>query len=168
MVGTRHPFRCALQGIEDAISTQRHLRIHVVVAGFVALFGMLLRLPYTDLVLLLMAIALVVIAELLNTAIELTLDLVSPNFNPIAGRAKDIAAGAVLIAALVSATVGMMILAPPLYRTLTASPLSARSVMLAGTVLGLAGSIAAALWPRRSISERDQFSTISHTLNADR
>ncbi|MDE2180377.1 MAG: diacylglycerol kinase family protein [candidate division NC10 bacterium] len=163
-----HPFRCALKGIEDAIATQRHLRIHIVVAGFVALFGLLLGLPYVDLVLLLMAIALVVITELLNTAVELTVDLVSPAIHPIARRVKDIAAGAVLIAALVAAVVGIIILAPPLFRTLVASPLSAKSAMLAAVVIGLVGSIVAALSPRPSKSKPDQLSAISKKLNADR
>ena len=156
-----HPFRCALEGIEDAISTQRHLRIHVVVAGFVTLFGLLLGLPYTDLLLLLMAIALVVITELLNTAVELTVDLVSPVLHPIAKRAKDIAAGAVLIAALVSAAVGIVILAPPLFRALAASPFSAKSALLAATAIGLGGSIVTALLPRPPGSKSDQLSAES-------
>jgi undecaprenol kinase/diacylglycerol kinase (ATP) len=167
-VDSLHPFRCALKGIEDAIATQRHLRIHIVVAGFVALFGLLLGLPYVDLVLLLMAIALVVITELLNTAVELTVDLVSPALHPIAGRVKDIAAGAVLIAASVAAVVGIIILAPPLFRTLVASPLSAKSAMLAAVALGLVGSIVAALAPRPSTSKPDQLSVIRKKLNADR
>lgn len=150
MEGPSHPFRCAFKGIEDAISTQRHLRIHVVIAGSVVLFGLLLGLPYVDLVLLLMAIALVVITELLNTAVEVTVDLVSPVFHPIARRAKDIAAGAVLVAALVAAAVGIIILAPPLFGALIARPLSAKSAMLVATTLGLAGSIIAALLPRPS------------------
>jgi undecaprenol kinase/diacylglycerol kinase (ATP) len=162
-----HPFRCALKGIEDAISTQRHLRIHVVVAGFVVLFGLLLGLPYADLVLLLMAIALVVITELLNTAVELTVDLASPALHPIARRAKDIAAGAVLIAALVAAAAGIIILAPPLFGALAATPLSAKSAMLAATALGLIGTIITALLPHRSGSERDRLSAISKKLNAD-
>lgn len=168
MEGSSHPFRCALKGIEDAISTQRHLRAHIVVAGFVALFGLLLELPHVDLVLLLMAIALVVITELLNTAVELTVDLASPAFHSIARRAKDIAAGAVLIAALVAATVGIIVLAPPWFGALSARPLSAKSAMLAATTLGLVGSIIAALLPRPSGSKRNQFLTISKKLNADR
>mgnify|MGYP001298656384 CR=1 FL=1 len=149
-VNSLNPFRCAFEGIADALSTQRHLRIHVVVAGFVALFGLLLGLPYVDLLLLLMAIALVVITELLNTAVELTVDLASPGVSSIARRAKDIAAGAVLIAALVSAAIGIIILAPPLFRALVARPFSAKSALLAVTALGLGGSIVTALLPRRS------------------
>jgi undecaprenol kinase/diacylglycerol kinase (ATP) len=162
-----HPFRCALKGIDDAISTQRHLRIHVVVAGFVVLFGLLLGLPYVDLVLLLMAIAFVVVTELLNTAVELTVDLVSPVLHPIARRAKDIAAGAVLIAALVSTAVGIIILAPPLFLALVARPLSAKSAMLVVTALGLAATILTALLSRPSRSESDRLSAISKKLNAD-
>ena len=150
VVDSLNPFRCAFEGIADALSTQRNLRIHVVVAGFVALFGLLLGLPYVDLLLLLMAIALVVITELLNTAVELTVDLASPAVSSIARRAKDIAAGAVLIAALVSAAIGFIILAPPLFRVLVASPFSAKSALLAVTALGLGGSIVTALLPRRS------------------
>jgi hypothetical protein len=100
--------------------------------------------------------------------VELTVDLVSPALHPIAGRVKDIAAGAVLIAALVAAVVGSIILAPPLFRTLVASPLSAKSAMLAAVVLGLVGSIVAALSPRPSTSKPDQLSAISKKLNADR
>ncbi|NJD69734.1 MAG: hypothetical protein C3F12_13235 [Candidatus Methylomirabilota bacterium] len=148
MVGSIHPFRCALKGLEDAIATQRHLRTHLVIAAFIALFGLLLQLSYIDLVLLLIIIALVIIAELLNTAIELSVDLVSPGMHTIAGRAKDIAAGAVLVAASVAAVVGTVILAPPLFQALVASPLSARSAMLAATAIGLAGSIVTALLPR--------------------
>lgn len=167
-MGSLHPFRCALQGLEDAFSTQRHLRIHLVVAGFVALCGLLLGLPSIDLALLLMAIALVIITELLNTAVELTVDLVSPAFHPIAGRAKDIAAAAVLIAALVASAVGSIILAPPLLRALIASPLSAKSAMLAAATIGLAGSLVAALVPRSFKSQSDRHSAISKKLQADR
>lgn len=168
MEGSSHPFRCALKGVEDAISTQRHLRAHIVVAGFVALFGLLLELPHVDLVLLLMAIALVIITELLNTAVELTVDLVSPAFHPIARRAKDIAAGAVLIAALVAATAGIIVLAPPLFGALIARPLSVKSAMLVVTTLGLVGSIIAVLLPRSSSSKRDQPLTVSKKVKADR
>ena len=165
VVGSLSPFRCALEGIEDAILTQRHLRIHVVVAGFVALFGVLLGLSYVDLLLLLMAIALVVITELLNTAVELTVDLVSPGVSSIAGRAKDTAAGAVLIAALVSAAIGIIILAPPLFRALVASPFSAKSAMLAVTALGLGGSIFTALLPRRCRQDPSSELTSRHNYS---
>lgn len=144
------PFRCALEGIADALATQRHMRIHAVVAILVALLGVLLRLPRADLLLLVMAIGVVVIAELLNSAVELVVDLASPALHPIAGRAKNIAAGAVLFAALTSAAIGAMILAPPLLRILIARPLSARSALLVATAAALLVTIVTALLPRTS------------------
>ena len=145
-----NPFRCALDGIVDAFATQRHLRIHVVVAAPVVLFGVLLRLPRVDLLLLLVAVGLVVIAELINTAVELAVDLASPAFDPIARRAKNIAAGAVLIAALASAIIGTTTLAPALLRVLAARPFSAESALLAGMALALVGTILTACLPRAS------------------
>lgn len=167
-INALHPFRCALEGIKVALSTQRHLRIHGIVAGLVAPFGILLELSSLDLTLLLIAITLVIITELLNTAVELAVDLASPGVSPIARQAKDVAAGAVLIAALASTVVGAVVLAPPLLRTITSSPLSVRSVMLAATALGLVGSIVTALLPRSSNSESNQLSTIGNKLNAHR
>ena len=144
------PLGCALEGIADALATQRHLRIHVVVAGLVALFGILLRLPRADLLVLLIAVALVVTAELINTAVELAVDLASPAFDPIAGRAKNISAGAVLTAALASAVIGIVTLAPPMSRVLVARPFSAESALLAVTALALVGTILTAFLPRPS------------------
>ena len=145
-----NPFRCALEGIAEALATQRHLRIHVVVAALVTLFGILLRLSRVDLALLLMAIALVVIAELLNSAVELAVDLASPTLHPIARRAKNIAAGAVLIAAFASAVIGVLTLAPPLLRAVVARPFSGESALLAATALALVGTILTAFLPRPS------------------
>jgi len=145
-----NPFRCALEGIAEALATQRHLRIHVVVAALVTLFGILLRLSRVDLALLLMAIALVVIAELLNSAVELAVDLASPTLHPIARRAKNIAAGAVLIAAFASAVIGVITLAPPLFRAVVARPCSGESALLAATALALVGTIVTAFLPRPS------------------
>lgn len=145
-----NPFRCAVEGIAEALATQRHLRIHVVVAALVTLFGILLRLSRVDLALLLMAIALVVIVELLNSAVELAVDLASPTLHPIARRAKNIAAGAVLIAAFASAVIGVITLAPPLFRAVVARPFSGESALLAATALALVGTILTAFLPRPS------------------
>lgn len=145
-----NPFRYALEGIVDAMATQRHLRIHFVVAALVLLFGLLLRLPRGDLLLLLIAIALVLIAELFNTAVELAVDLASPTFDPMARRAKNIAAGAVFLSALASAVIGTVALAPPLLRALVSRPFSAESALLASMVLALVGTILTAFLPRAS------------------
>lgn len=139
--------RFACRGIADALSKEPHLRIHGVAAALVVVLGTLLELPAHDLLLLLVAIALVLITELLNTAVELAVDVASPTFHPVARRAKDIAAGAVLVAAITSAVIGGVILIPHLLRALFTTPFSARSASLAATALGLGGSILTALWP---------------------
>lgn len=141
--------RLACRGIADALLTEPHLRIHAVAATLVVALGMLLELPYVDFLLLLVAIALVLITELLNTAVELALDVASPTFHPVVRRAKDIAAGAVLVAAITSAVIGGVVLAPHLLRALFTAPFSARSASLAATTLGLGGSILTALCLRR-------------------
>ena len=64
---------------------------------------------------LVLAMAMVLTAETLNTAIEAIADLVSPGFHPLAGRAKDVAAGAVLIAALGSVAIGLLVFGPHLW-----------------------------------------------------
>lgn len=141
--------RFACRGIADALFTEPHLRIHGVAAALVVMLGTMLGLPAHDLLLLLVAIALVLITELLNTAVELAVDVASPTFHPVAKRAKDIAAGAVLVAAITSAVIGGAILAPHLLRVLLATPFSARSASLGATALGLGASILTALWPRQ-------------------
>ena len=107
-------FGYAFQGIVALLRSQANARIHfaatvaVVVAGFY--FG-ITRLEWCALV---AAIGIVWTAEGLNTAIECIVDLVSPGQHPLAGRAKDIAAGAVLIAALIAAIIGALVFIPHL------------------------------------------------------
>jgi undecaprenol kinase len=90
--------------------TQRNLRIHAALAALVVAAGALLRLPAASWALLALAIALVVAAELLNTAVEAVVDLVSPDDHPLAERAKDLAAAGVLVAALGAAAAGAFVL----------------------------------------------------------
>src|SRR4051812_39923518 len=96
----------ALHGILHAFSSQRHVRFHFCIAILVLLAGVVWGLPRTEMLILFSAIALVVITELLNTAIEAVVDLVTTAYHPLAKLAKDIAAGAVLIAAFNAIVVG--------------------------------------------------------------
>lgn len=89
---------CAIEGILWAAKTQRHMRFHLVAAILVLVLAVVLRLSLHEFALLALAITLVLFAELVNTAIEAVVDLVSPDFHPLAQRAKDVAAGAVLLA----------------------------------------------------------------------
>ena len=102
-------FNYATEGVIHALRTQRNLWIHfaVAVAVFVAAVGF--GVSRVELMLLLIAITFVLVAELVNTAIEAAVDVASTSFDPMAKLAKDIAAGAVLIAALNAAAVGYLV-----------------------------------------------------------
>lgn len=103
------PFRVALSGVVYTFRTQRHMRVHLYVVLVVVLLGMFMNLGQRELLVLLFTISLVIIAEMFNSAIEATVDLVSPNYHPLAKFAKDIAAGAVLITSILAVVVGSLI-----------------------------------------------------------
>jgi undecaprenol kinase len=103
-------FRYAFAGLFDAWRTERNLRIHAVVAAAVVAAGAVLRLPPAAWAVVFLAIALVVAAELLNSAVETIVDLVSPEEHPLAKRAKDVAAAAVLVAVAGAVAAGACVL----------------------------------------------------------
>lgn len=107
-------FGYALSGIAYTTKTQMNFRIHLAAVILVVLFGWYLKLSSADWLWIVLAIGLVLVAELLNTAIELLVDLVSPDFNIQAGRVKDVAAGAVIVAAIISVVIGAIIFIPKL------------------------------------------------------
>jgi len=104
----------ALRGIAYAWRTQRNVRIQAAVAMAVVLAGAWLRVGALEWALLITAIALVLTAELLNTAIEAVVDLVSPQTNPLAGAAKDACAAGVVVAVVGAVLLGLFVLGPPL------------------------------------------------------
>lgn len=89
---------CAIEGILWAAKTQPHMLFHLVAAILVMIGALALDISLHEFALLALAIILVLFAELVNTAIEVIVDLVTPDFHPLAQRAKDVAAGAVLFA----------------------------------------------------------------------
>jgi diacylglycerol kinase len=91
------------------------MRIHLTFTVLVIIFGWILRISITEWLLCLLCFGLVFTAEMVNTAIENVVDLVSPQQNKLAGKAKDIAAGAVLVSAIISACVGLIIFIPKLW-----------------------------------------------------
>ncbi len=101
---------CAIEGILWAVKTQRHMLFHLLAAILVLVGTLVLRLTLHEFALLALAITLVLFAELVNTAIEVTVDLVSPDFHPLAQRAKDVAAGAVLLASVGAMVLGYLAL----------------------------------------------------------
>lgn len=102
-------FRYALDGILHGFRSQRHMRFHFCIAALALLAGVVYGLNATELLVLTFAISLVIIAELFNTAIEAVVDLVTTSYHPLAKYAKDVAAGAVLIAALNACVVGVLL-----------------------------------------------------------
>ena len=108
----QNPFLHALNGIFATYRGERNFRIHVVAALAVVGLGTWLNVTYTEWHWIIGCIAIVLITELLNTAVEALVDLVSPDYHPLAKKAKDAAAGSVLIAAAFSAIIGGLIFCP--------------------------------------------------------
>ncbi len=105
-------FRCAFAGIVDLLKSQPNARIHLLAAALAVAAGFFFSLSPTEWYFVLAAIAFVFAAEAFNTALEYLTNLVSPEYHPLAGKAKDAAAGAVLIAAICSAIIGGLIFLP--------------------------------------------------------
>ena len=110
-------YACA--GVLHTVKTQRNMRIHVMVAIIVLLCTWWLQLPRGDVYLVFFCIGLVISLECMNTAIEAVVDLVTEEFHPKAKIAKDAAAAAVLIAAILSVIIGLLVLGPPLFAKIT-------------------------------------------------
>lgn len=105
-------FSCAASGLTAAARGQRNLQVHLVLAAVVITVALLLEVSLEKWLWLTLCIGNVLVVELLNTAIETVVDLASPEDHELARRAKDISAGAVLVAALTSAIIGGWILFP--------------------------------------------------------
>jgi diacylglycerol kinase (ATP) len=102
-------FEYAIRGIVYAVRTQRNMRLHMLAAIVVFVAALWLRVGGLELIALLFAVGLVIICELVNTAIETTVDLATDGFDPLAAIAKDVAAGAVLISAVTAVAVGYVV-----------------------------------------------------------
>ena len=107
-----HSFQYAFEGIKKAYVGEQNLRIHFFVATLVIVFGFFLKISYFEWIACLLLIALVLMAEFFNTAIEYVVDLASPNIHPLAKAAKDVASAGVLMMAIISAVVGLIIFIP--------------------------------------------------------
>ncbi len=112
-------FRFAGQGIAHAWRVTHNFRIHLAVSAVVVGLAAWLRLGRLEWALLVGCIGAVSALEVLNTAVEELVDLVHPGRDPRAGRVKDLAAGAVLVAAVAAALVGLLVLGPPLWARLS-------------------------------------------------
>jgi diacylglycerol kinase (ATP) len=102
-------FNFAFEGIIHVLRTQRNLRIHFAVAVAVLILALIVDVTKMELIALLISVTFVLIAEMLNTAVEAAIDIATTSFDPMAKLAKDIAAGAVLIAAINALAVGYIV-----------------------------------------------------------
>jgi len=102
-------FQYAVSGVGYALRTQRNLRVHFVAGSAVLAASVYLGVNRHDLLILFFAISLVLITEMVNTAIETAVDLYINTFHPLAKIAKNVAAGAVLVSAINAVLVGIFV-----------------------------------------------------------
>ena len=105
-------FKYAFQGIWASFKSERNMKIHVFMMILVILFGIFLNINLGEWITCIILFALVIGAELFNTAIEAVVDMISLEKSPQAKLAKDISAGAVLVFAMASALIGLLIFVP--------------------------------------------------------
>ena len=108
-------FRYAFQGLKDLFRSQANARIHLVVTLFVLMAGVAFQISRMEWMTLVFCVALVLSLEAVNTAIEYLTDLVSPTINPLAGKVKDMAAAAVLWAAIGAVVIGGLVFLPKIW-----------------------------------------------------
>ena len=102
-------FGCAFRGLALLLRRELHAKVHAAATIGVIALGFVANLSETKWCLVALAIGMVWAAEAFNTAIEIIVDLVSPEFHPLAGMAKDIAAGGVLAAAIAALVIGVIV-----------------------------------------------------------
>jgi diacylglycerol kinase (ATP) len=113
-------FRYAFAGLGYLLRTQRNARIHVSISIVIVALGLWLGLSTTQWAIIALTIGVVLVAESFNTVVEVMVDLVTEEYHPLAKIAKDAAAGAVLLIAIVAVVIGLLILGPPLWRAFVA------------------------------------------------
>ena len=105
-------FKYAFKGIGSSLKSERNMKIHFAMMVLVIMAGILLNISMWEWITCLILFGLVISLEMVNTAIEIVVDMVSPEYNLKAGHVKDIAAGAVLVNAIVAFIVGLLIFLP--------------------------------------------------------
>ena len=108
----RSPFVYALRGWKQAIKTEKNLRFDCFMSAIVIFGGVILKISVIEWIICLILIGVVILAELMNTAIETVVDMYTREKNNMAEKAKDISAGAVLFMAVISAIIGCIIFIP--------------------------------------------------------
>jgi undecaprenol kinase len=110
-----HSFTFAISGIFHALRNERNMKIHSVVTIIVIILAWIYHLSAIEWMFISFAICGVLALELVNTAVERVVDLVTKEFHPLAKQAKDVAAGAVLLYAILSVVIGCIIFLPKIF-----------------------------------------------------
>ena len=105
-------FKYAFDGIYTGIKEEQNMKIHITIMILVIIFGIMLKISNAEWIICIILFGLVISMELINTAIENTVDLITKEKNEQAKIAKDVAAGAVLVSAIASAIIGLIIFVP--------------------------------------------------------
>jgi len=108
-------FGFAFRGLWYTLRTQRNARVHVVIACLAIAMGIVLHISAVEFAMIFVAISSVFVAEMFNTVFELCVDLASPEYNQLAEIAKDVAAGAVLLSAMLAVVIGVFVFGPHLW-----------------------------------------------------
>lgn len=111
-------FKYAFQGILDGLKSERNLKIHFIAMILVIIFGFIFKISKIEWMICIILFGIVIAGELFNTAIETVVDMVSPEKNDKAKKAKDVSAGAVLVLAISSAIIGLIIFIPKIFNIL--------------------------------------------------
>ena len=108
----KNKFKCAFDGIKYGFINTKNLRIYLIFILAIIVTGIVLEISLIEWLILMLCITLVMSLEFVNTAIEEAVNIASPEINPIAKASKDVAAGAVLFASIMSAAIGIIIFLP--------------------------------------------------------
>jgi len=111
-------FRCAFNGIKISFESGRNIIIHYIIAMIVILVGIFLKISLKEWITCIILFGLVISMEMINTALETIVNLVTPQINPMAKKAKDLSAGAVLVIAIAAAAAGLIIFIPKILHLL--------------------------------------------------
>ncbi|WP_413380136.1 diacylglycerol kinase family protein [Alkalihalobacillus sp. 1P02AB] len=107
-------FGYACQGLKHVVKNEQNMQIHLVIAATTLMAAWILSFSLTSWMILLLVIAGMFSMEIMNTAVERTVDMITDDYHPLAKRAKDIAAAAVFVYCLFAAIIGLMLFLPPL------------------------------------------------------
>ena len=102
-------FNFAIDGMISALRNEKHMKVHILAAIVIVILAILINASKVEILVISLSVCFVIITELINTAVEALVDLISPERHPLAKLAKDVAAGAVLVAAINAVCVGYLL-----------------------------------------------------------